>query len=218
MTDGPARVRILLVDDHPVFRDGLRRLLEADPALQVVGEADSAAEALEAFVRTAPALVILDVSLPDQSGVDLLPRLKALRREVPVLFLSAHPESGFALPLLRAGAQGYIGKQRTPALILEAVHAVAAGRGYRPAELVAPSVDAPAAAGPRHSLLSRRELQVFTRIARGLPPAATAAELQLSVKTVGTYRSRILEKLGVASNAELAAYAVRNHLLDTAIH
>jgi two-component system, NarL family, invasion response regulator UvrY len=214
----PGATRILLVDDHPLFRSGLRHLLEDDGHLLVVAEAGSAAEAQVQLRLANPDLVILDISLPDGSGVDLLDSLRAQRPDLPVLFLSAHPESGFALPLLRAGAQGYLEKHAPPDRILEAVRTVVAGKRYLTPtlaqRLAGPAGDATAG----HERLSWRELQVFTRIARGVSPATTAAELQLSVKTIGTYRTRILEKLGLASNAELAAYAVRNRLLDPAIH
>lgn len=214
----PAVTRVLLVDDHPLFRSGLRRLLEAEPRLSVVAEAGSAAEALVQLCRTQPDLVILDISLPDGSGVDLLDTLRAQRQDLAILFLSAHPEAGFALPLLRAGARGYLEKQAPPDRILEAIRRVAAGERYLTPHLAQRLAGAAGADAAGHERLSRRELQVFTRIARGVPPATTAEELKLSVKTIGTYRTRILEKLGLASNAELAAYAVRNRLLDPAIH
>lgn len=215
---GAPRTSVLLVDDHPLFRAGLRRLLESDPTLRVAAEAGSGAEALALLRSTAIGMVILDISLPDQSGVELLPRIHAIRRELPVLFLSAHPESGFALPLLRAGARGYLSKQSSAEDILSAVRNVVRGERHVPPAIQQQLALSPEAPLSPHRLLSSRELQVFVRIARGMPPATTAAELKLSVKTISTYRIRILEKLGLASNAEMAAYAVRNHLLDTAIH
>jgi two-component system invasion response regulator UvrY len=210
--------RVLLVDDHPLFRVGLRRLLDSDPQLQVVAEAGSVAEAISQARLARPDLVVLDITLPDGSGVDLLEALRAQWRGLAVLFLSAHPESGFALPLLRAGARGYLEKHASPDLILEAIRTIAAGRPYLTASLATRLAHEEASSGPGHERLSWRELQVFTRIARGIPPAATALELKVSVKTIGTYRARILEKLGLTSNAELAAYAVRNQLLDPAAH
>ncbi len=201
--------RILLVDDHAIFRAGVRLCLSTDATLEVVAEAGSAREALEQLYRTHPDLVLLDISLPDGSGIDLMGKLLTAQPEVAVLFFSAHPAAHFAGPLLRAGAQGYLCKDTAPQELLRAVRRVLGGQRYTPAGM-------PEAEQAPHRRLSHRELQVFTRIARGLPPAATAAELKLSVKTVGTYRTRILEKLGVASNAEVAAYAVRNSLLDAA--
>ena len=210
--------RVLLVDDHPLFRAGLRRLLEGDGQLAVVAEAGTAAEALTQLRLAVPDLVVLDISLPDGSGVDLLDTLRAQRPDLAVLFLSAHPESGFALPLLRAGAQGYLEKHSPPDRILEAIRTIASGARYLTPTLAQRLAGDAGHAAFGHERLSWRELQVFTRIARGVPPATTAEELKLSVKTIGTYRTRILEKLGLTSNAELAAYAVRNRLLDPAVH
>jgi DNA-binding NarL/FixJ family response regulator len=210
--------RVLLVDDHPLFRAGLRRLLEGESQLAVVAEAGTAAEALTQLRLATPDLVVLDISLPDGSGVDLLDTLRAQRPDLAVLFLSAHPESGFALPLLRAGAQGYLEKHSPPDRILEAVRTIASGARYLTPTLAQRLAGDVGDAASAHERLSWRELQVFARIARGVPPATTAEELKLSVKTIGTYRTRILEKLGLTSNAELAAYAVRNRLLDPAVH
>jgi two-component system invasion response regulator UvrY len=209
--------RVLLVDDHPLFRVGLRQLLDSDPQLQVVAEAGSVAEALTQASLASPDLAVLDISLPDGSGLDLLGMLHVQRRSLAVLFLSAHPESGFALPLLRAGALGYLEKHASPDVILQAIRVIAAGRRYLTPTL-ATRLAQESGSSPGHQRLSWRELQVFTRIARGVPPAATALELKVSVKTIGTYRARIMEKLGLTSNAELAAYAVRNQLLDPAVH
>jgi DNA-binding NarL/FixJ family response regulator len=202
-------VRILLVDDHEIFRAGVRQWLSTDATLEVVSEAGSGKEAMEQLQQNHPDLVLLDISLPDGSGIDLLGKLLAAQPQLAVLFFSTHPATHFAAPLLRAGARGYLCKDATPQELLRAIRLVAEGQRYAPVG-AASILQAP------HRSLSHRELQVFTRIARGLPPAVTAAELQLSVKTVGTYRTRILEKLGVASNAEVAAYAVRNRLLDAA--
>ena len=210
--------RILLVDDHPLFRAGVRRILESDATLHVEGEAGTAEQALSLLRSTPASLLLLDISLPDQSGVDLLPRLRESYPNLRVLYLSAHPESGFGPPLLRAGAQGYLNKQCTAAEILAAVRCVAAGDRYLPDPVRAQREQPDTDALTPHRRLGSRELQVFVRIARGLAPATTAAELNLSVKTIRSYRRRILEKLGLRSDAEMAAYAVRHHLLDSAIH
>ena len=202
-------VRILLIDDHEIFRAGVRQWLRTDPTLEVVSEAGSGKEAMEQLQRTHPDLVLLDIALPDGSGVDLLGKLLTAQPQLAVLVVSSHSATHFAAPMLRAGARGYLCKDATPQELLRAIRLVADGQRY------APGIASNESQAP-HRSLSHRELQVFTRIARGLPPAVTAAELQLSVKTVGTYRTRILEKLGVASNAEVAAYAVRNSLLDAA--
>ena len=158
----------------------------------------------------------IDITLPGQSGIDLLKQLRRDRPELAILVLSMHPERSFAVRLMRAGANGYVPKMIVPEELVKAVRAVGTGRRYITpivAELLA-SDCASDEEGPMHNRLSERELQVFTRIARGISPAVMANELGLSVKTVSTYRARILEKMGMRSNAEIAAYAVRNSLVD----
>jgi DNA-binding NarL/FixJ family response regulator len=161
-------------------------------------------------------VVILDVTLPGQSGIELLKTLRRDRPDLQILVLSMHPERSFAVRLMRAGANGYVPKMIVPEELVRAVRAVGSGRRYI-TPIVAELLASEAAAeedGPLHNRLSERELQVFTRIARGVSPAVMANELGLSVKTVSTYRARILEKMGMRSNAEIAAYAVRNQLVD----
>ena len=210
-------VRVLLVDDQGSVRKGLRMLLGAEPGLQVVGEAGSAEETLQLLNNgTEVDVVILDVTLPGQSGIELLKTLRRDRPDLQILVLSMHPERSFAVRLMRAGANGYVPKMIVPEELVRAVRAVGSGRRYI-TPIVAELLASEAAAeedGPLHNRLSERELQVFTRIARGVSPAVMANELGLSVKTVSTYRARILEKMGMRSNAEIAAYAVRNQLVD----
>jgi DNA-binding NarL/FixJ family response regulator len=210
-------VRVLIVDDHAILRAGVREMLSEEPELKVVGEAGSAEEALEQLDAGLEVdVVVLDITLPGQSGIDLLKQLKRDRPELAILVLSMHPERSFAVRLMRAGANGYVPKMIVPEELVKAVKAVGAGRRYI-TPLVAELLASECAAdeeGPLHNRLSERELQVFTRIARGVSPAVMANELGLSVKTVSTYRARILEKMGMRSNAEIAAYAVRNQLVE----
>ena len=210
-------IRILIVDDHAILRAGVREMLADEEDLQVVGEAGSAEETLQLLNNgTEVDVVILDVTLPGQSGIDLLKTLRRDRPDLQILVLSMHPERSFAVRLMRAGANGYVPKMIVPEELVRAVRAVGSGRRYITpivAELLA-SEAASEEDGPLHNRLSERELQVFTRIARGVSPAVMANELGLSVKTVSTYRARILEKMGMRSNAEIAAYAVRNQLVD----
>jgi two-component system, NarL family, invasion response regulator UvrY len=221
VTDPPRTVgnpiRIMIVDDHAILRAGVREMLQDEEDLQVVGEAGSAEETLQLLNNgTEVDVVILDVTLPGQSGIDLLKTLRRDRPDLQILVLSMHPERSFAVRLMRAGANGYVPKMIVPEELVRAVRAVGAGRRYITpivAELLA-SEAASEEDGPLHNRLSERELQVFTRIARGVSPAVMANELGLSVKTVSTYRARILEKMGMRSNAEIAAYAVRNQLVD----
>jgi len=210
-------IRVLIVDDHAILRAGVREMLTEEQDLQVVGEAGSAEEALQVLSNgTEVDIVVLDITLPGQSGIDLLKQLRSDRPDLAILVLSMHPERSFAVRLMRAGANGYVPKMIAPEELVKAVRAVGSGRRYITpvvAELLA-SECADDTEGPLHNRLSERELQVFTRIARGIAPAVMANELGLSVKTVSTYRARILEKMSMRSNAEIAAYAVRNHLVD----
>jgi two-component system, NarL family, invasion response regulator UvrY len=210
-------IRVMIVDDHAILRAGVREMLQDEEDLQVVGEAGSAEETLQLLNNgTEVDVVILDVTLPGQSGIDLLKTLRRDRPELQILVLSMHPERSFAVRLMRAGANGYVPKMIVPEELVRAVRAVGSGRRYI-TPIVAELLASEAAAeedGPLHNRLSERELQVFTRIARGVSPAVMANELGLSVKTVSTYRARILEKMGMRSNAEIAAYAVRNQLVD----
>lgn len=216
-TSQRASTRVMIVDDHALLRAGVREMLADESDLEVVAEAGSAEEALQLLRDgTQVDVLVLDISLPGQSGVDLLRQLKQDQPEIQILVLSMHPEKSFAVRLMRAGASGYVPKMIVPDELVRAVRAVGSGKRYitpTVAELLA-SEFAAEAEGPLHNRLSERELQVFTRIARGIAPAAMASELGLSVKTVSTYRARILEKMGMRSNAEIAAYAVRNHLVD----
>ncbi|HEY6643855.1 response regulator transcription factor [Povalibacter sp.] len=211
------QIRILIVDDHAILRAGVREMLSDEDGLEVVGEAGSAEEALQ-FLAGGPKVdvVVLDITMPGQSGIELLKQLRDERPELAILVLSMHPERSFAVRLMRAGANGYVPKMIVPEELVKAVRAVGSGRRYITpivAELLA-SDCAENEDGPMHNRLSERELQVFTRIARGISPAVMASELGLSVKTVSTYRARILEKMAMRSNAEIAAYAVRNQLVD----
>jgi two-component system, NarL family, invasion response regulator UvrY len=210
-------IRVMIVDDQAVLRAGVREMLQDEEDIQVVGEAGSADETLQLInTGTEVDVVIVDVTLAGQSGVDLLKTLRRDRPELQILVLSMHPERTFAVRLMRAGANGYVPKMIVPEELVRAVRAVGSGRRYI-TPMVAELLASEAAAeedGPLHNRLSERELQVFTRIARGVSPAVMANELGLSVKTVSTYRARILEKMGMRSNAEIAAYAVRNQLVD----
>ncbi len=211
-----APIRVMIVDDHAILRAGVREMLSEEADLQVVGEAGSAEEALQQLRELKVDVVVLDITLPGQSGIDLLKQLRRDRPELAILVLSMHPERSFAVRLMRAGANGYVPKMIVPEELVKAVRAVGTGRRYI-TPLVAELLASECAAdeeGPLHNRLSERELQVFTRIARGVSPAVMANELGLSVKTVSTYRARILEKMGMRSNAEIAAYAVRNQLVE----
>jgi two-component system invasion response regulator UvrY len=210
-------IRILIVDDHAILRAGLRDMLAGQTDMEVLAEAGTAEDASRQLQQGLDVdLVLLDISLPGQSGLDFLRIIKQDRPEIHVLVLSMHSERNFAVRVMRAGASGYVPKVAVPDELIKAIRSVGAGRKYITptlAELLATELN-PDVEGPPHNRLSERELQVFTRIAKGVAPAVMADELGLSVKTISTYRARILEKLNMSSNAEIAAYAVRNQLVE----
>mgnify|MGYP001309714128 FL=1 len=208
-------MKILVVDDHPLMRRGVRQMLEEAYVEIAVTEADSG-EAAAALVRAEPFdLVLLDLSLPGASGLETLERLLRIRPSQRVLVLSMHAEDQFAIQALRAGASGYVTKDHATDLLLAAISRIMAGGRYLSpslAELLADrltgDLDAPA-----HTRLSAREFRVMSMLAEGHGISHIAHALALSAKTVTTYRARVLEKLGVTSNAELARYCVRNGLI-----
>ncbi|MBL8446022.1 MAG: response regulator transcription factor [Zoogloeaceae bacterium] len=208
-------LRIAIVDDHQLVRAGFRELLGSEVDLRIVFEAASGEEALE-HLRAEPCdVLLLDLSLPGKSGVDVLRAVRQRHPEIAVLVLSGFPEDRYALAMIRNGASGYICKDCEQDDLVRAVHTVASGRRYlspRTAELLAAEMLGDGAAAP-HTGLSEREMQVFLRLARGETVSDIATTLNLSVKTVSTYRTRLLEKLELGSNAELAAYALRNGLM-----
>lgn len=208
-------LRVAIVDDHAIVRAGFREMLADEVGIVVAFEAASGEEALALLQETGCDVLLLDLALPGQSGIDVLRSLRLHQAKPRVLVLTGFPEERYALAMIRNGADGYLCKECGRDELLRAVRTVAQGRRYlspRMAELLADELTGAGAAAP-HQQLSERELQVFLRLARGQSVSQIGEALRLSVKTVSTYRSRLLEKLGVGSNAELAAYAVRNSLL-----
>ncbi len=208
-------LRVAIVDDHEIVRAGFREMLATELGIAIAFEAASGEEALDRLQDTGCDVLLLDLALPGQSGIDVLRTVRQRYPELRVLVLTGYPEERYAVVMMRNGADGYLCKECGREELLQAVHVVAQGRRYlspRMAELLADEVTGDNPAVP-HQQLSERELQVFLRLAQGQSVSEIGAALHLSVKTVSTYRSRLLEKLGVASNAELAAYALRNGLL-----
>lgn len=204
--------RIVLVEDHPIFRMGMVELLNADPDLVVCGEAEDLSTARRLITRLAPDMVIVDIGLATDNGLDLVKELARERPALPVLVLSMHDENLWAERALRAGAQGYIMKQETSTTVVAAVHAILAGGRY-----VSPAImgrilgllqRGPQAVKPPWQHLSDRELEVFRLLGSGLETREIAEALHLSIKTIGTYRERLKEKLGYATGAELVRAAV----------
>ena len=210
-------IRIVIVDDHAVVRAGLKQFLAEQMDFQVIGEAANGREALD-FVRAGGIdVLILDVSMPGQSGVDALSGIKARAPELPVLMLSAFPETHYATALLKQGASGYLSKDCDPQEIVNAVRTLARGRRYitpAVAELLADQLGGGEGDGLPHTHLSEREFQVFLRLAQGETIGAIADSLSLSVKTVSTYRTRVMEKMKLESNSDLTYYALKNGLIQ----
>lgn len=208
-------IQVAIVDDHRIVRTGFRELLGEDPSVHISFEASDGDEAL-AQLRTSPCdVLLLDISLPGKSGVDVLRAVRQRYPDVKVLILSGFPEESYALAMIRNGANGYLCKDCEQEDLLRAIHTVSIGRRYvsaRTAELLADEMSGERR-GVLHETLSDRELQVFLRLARGESVSDIAAQLHLSVKTISTYRSRVTEKLNVTSNAELATYALRHGLI-----
>jgi two-component system invasion response regulator UvrY len=208
--------RILLVDDHAVVRQGLKQILGDAFAGAVFGEVTGGEEALRLAEAAEWDLVILDISLPGQSGLDALKELRHTRPALPVLVLSMYPEEQFGVRVLRAGAAGYVAKKTAAADLVAAVRTVLAGRRYVSpslAERLAGEIGLAPGRAP-HELLSDREFQVFRLLASGKTVTASAESLGLSVPTVSTYRARILEKMGMTENYELVQYAIVHRLFE----
>jgi DNA-binding NarL/FixJ family response regulator len=207
--------RILLVDDHVVVRRGIRAILEDQfPAISV-SEASSGDEALT-MLSDALEAVVLDLSMPGRSGFDLLAEIKHRHPKLPVLIMSLHAEEQFALRALRAGASGYLTKAAAPEQLVAAVTKITRGGKYISetlAERLATDVGGDELLGCRHDRLSDREFDVMRGIASGSSVSEIAAQMHLSVKTVSTYRTRLLEKMGMSTNAELTRYALENGLV-----
>jgi two-component system invasion response regulator UvrY len=209
-------MKVLIADDHAVFRRGLKETLAESFFKATFGEAKTAQETVELVRRHDWDVIILDISMPGKSGLDVLDELKRMRPRLPILLLSMHPEEQFARRALKAGAAGYLTKESVPEELKVAVSKVVAGGRYVSATLAEKlAVDLREGADtPLYELLSDREFQVLRMIASGKTVKDIAEELSLSVKTVSTYRARILEKSGMKTNAELIRYALQSQLVD----
>ncbi|MDT8436757.1 MAG: response regulator transcription factor [Gemmatimonadota bacterium] len=207
--------RILIADDHAVVREGIRRILEAAPEISVEGEVGDARELVRLVRSETWDAVLLDISMPGGDVLDTLARIRELAPDLPVLVLSMHPEDQFAVRLIRAGATGYLTKDAAPERLVTALRRVLQGGRYIGpdlAEVLAGALDGGDVVLP-HERLSDRELTVLRLIAAGRTPSEIAATLHLSPKTVSTYRSRLLEKLDMRTDAEVARYAVEHGLV-----
>jgi DNA-binding NarL/FixJ family response regulator len=209
-------VKVGIVDDHSIVRSGLRQFLSEMVDLRVVGEAASGREAIDLVRTTEMDVMIMDLSMPGQSGIDALAMIRAKAPDVGILILSGYPEEQYAVNLIRQGASGYLNKECEPIEIVNAIRTIALGRRYispSVAELIAQQLNRKEGSAA-HDLLSEREFQVFLKLAKGETAGDIAEALSLSVKTVSTYRTRLMEKMGLASNSDLTYYALKNKLID----
>ncbi|HOT44146.1 MAG TPA: response regulator transcription factor [Spirochaetota bacterium] len=208
--------RIIIADDHEIVRAGLKQIIADDPELSVEGEAGDGQELLEKLRKNRYDVVLLDMKMPGRSGLEILKQLKMEHPSLPVLVLSMHPEEQYAVRTIRAGASGYITKETAPDRLVEAIRKVCSGGKYISASLAEQLADsvADSRSKPPHEYLTDREFQVMSMIASGKTITEIAKELFLSVKTISTYRQRILEKMNMKNNAELTHYVISNNLIE----
>jgi DNA-binding NarL/FixJ family response regulator len=207
-------IRILIADDHAIIRHGLKQIVEESGEMRVVAEADSGIDALRKIREIACDVVLLDISMPDMSGIDVLKQIHAEKPQLPILILSIYSEDQYAMRLIKAGAAGYMTKESAPSEVVKALVRVASGKKYISpvvAEILANGLGTAEEKLP-HQILSDREYQIFLLLASAKTVSEIADILALSVKTVSTYRSRVLEKMHLNNNAELMRYAIDNHL------
>jgi DNA-binding NarL/FixJ family response regulator len=209
-------LRICIADDHAIVRKGLTQILVEAGDMVVADEASSGQELIRKAAKADYDVVLLDISMPGQSGLEVLKELRAMRPRLPVLVLSVHPEEQYAVRALKTGANGYLTKESAPEELIAAIRRIALGKRYVTASLAEKLADYLEADfdRPPHEAMTNREFGILCRIGAGGTVSGIARELGLSVKTVSTYRSRILRKLGLSSNADLVKYAVRNGLAD----
>ena len=209
-------IKVGIVDDHAIVRSGLRQFFADQVDVRVVGEASSGRGAIDLVRNEEIDVLIMDLSMPGQSGIDALAMLRAKAPDMGILILSGYPEEHYAVQLIRQGASGYLNKDCDPLEIVDAVRTIALGKRHitpAVADLLAQQLGKKGTAAP-HEDLSEREFQVFLKLAKGETASRIAEELSLSVKTVSTYRTRLMEKMGLSSNSDLTYYALKNKLID----
>jgi DNA-binding NarL/FixJ family response regulator len=209
-------MKILIADDHAVVREGLKQILSESPDMVVTAEASTGPEVLEEIGKDDFDLVVLDIAMPGRGGLDILKEIKNKKPRLPVLILSMYPEDQYAVRVLKAGASGYMTKESAPAELIKAIKQISKGKKYVSPSLAEKlALDLEITTGrPLHESLSDREYQVMCMIASGKTLKEISEQLSLSIKTISTYRSRILEKMNMKSNAELTHHAIKNRLVD----
>ena len=210
------RLRVLIADDHAIVRQGLRQILSDTTDLEVAGEADNGAAAVQLARQQPWDVMLMDVSMPDRNGIDALKIIHKEFPRLPVLILSMYPEDQYAIRALKAGAAGYLTKQSAPEQLVNAIRQVASGKKYVSADLALELADAISDDSERapHERLSDREYQTLCLIASGKTLTQIGEQLNLSVKTVSVYRARLLEKMKLRNNAELTHYGLKHGLVD----
>lgn len=209
-------IKILIADDHPLVREGLSKILKEEIDMEVVCKVSNGYDILKQIDNHTLDIIVMDISMPGISGIDVLNEIRAKSIKIPVLILSMHPEERYAIRVLKCGAAGYITKESAPEELIRAIRKIISGGKYITptiAEKLAIEIELDKSKSP-HEKLSDREFQVFCRIASGKSPQQIAEELCLSLTTISTYRVRILEKMDMKTNAELTHYAFQNHLID----
>lgn len=209
-------VRVLVVDDHPIFRQGLIRIISSTSDIVVAGESNDGQDALNKITENDYDLLLLDISMPGKNCFDVIKEIKNLRPKLPILILTMHPEGQYATRMFKAGASGYLTKERAPSELIEAIRIVSSGRMYIPSSIAEHMIldwkkDSEK---PLHENLSNREYQIMCMIASGKKVSEIANLLSISVKTVKTHRSRLLAKMNMATNAELFHYTIKHRLVD----
>ena len=213
---GGTMIKILVVDDHALIRKGMKQILDNTEDMRVAGEADSGAQAIRMVQASPYDVVLLDITMPDRNGIDVLRQLKINHPQMPVLMLSMHPEEQYALRSMKAGAAGYLSKQSAPTQLVKAIRQVASGKKYISSELAEQLAEGLSQGYQEllHQTLSNREYQTLCLMASGKSLSEIADTMSLSAKTVSVYRARLLEKMKLKNNAEAVRYAINNHLID----
>ena len=209
-------IKVLIADDHALIRKGLKQLLDDTDDMRVIGEAENGMQAIRMVDETAYDVVLLDISMPDKHGIEVLKQLKINQPQLPVLMLSMHPEEQYALRSMKAGAAGYLNKQSAPLQLVTAIRQVAIGKKYISTELAEQLANGLSQGYQEllHQTLSNREYQTLCLMASGKKLSEMAEIMTLSPKTVSVYRSRLLEKMKLKNNAEAIHYAISNHLIE----
>jgi len=210
-------IKVLLADDHSIVRAGLRRIVEESGEMEVVAEASDGKEAIQLVRKAPPDVAVIDISMPGLDGLEVLSRLKALDSQLPVLILTMHEEGQYVVRAIEAGAMGYITKQSAPEQLVRAIRKVHSGHRYLTDEATEALALRIAKGGGSQSpldSLSMRELQVLRRLAMGQTNREIASAYHISIKTVDTYRSRLLKKLALRNNADLSRFAIQNKLIE----